>query len=89
MFDDLQLGPDGVYCVLHLLLMYSHLSSHFLSGHCPGLVDIYPGDERTLKDFKLRIIGVYPGIHLFLIGIHLFVVGFHPFLVVHYHGFWP
>jgi hypothetical protein len=55
-----------------LLLMYVHHGFHyFLSGHCPGLVDIHLGDESTSKDLKLLIIGVYHGIHPFLVGFHL------------------
>jgi hypothetical protein len=47
-----------MYCGLHLLLMYVHLGFHFfLSGLCPGLVDIYPRDESTSKDHRLLVIG--------------------------------
>jgi hypothetical protein len=82
-FDGLlYLGPDLVYCGLHLLSMYVCLGFHcFLSGHCPGLVDIHPGDESTSKYLKLLVIGVYHGFHLFLIGVYLginlFLVCFH------------
>jgi hypothetical protein len=52
--------------------MYVHLGFHFfLNGLCPRLVDIHPGDDSTSKDFKLLIIGVYPGFYIFLIGVYL------------------
>jgi hypothetical protein len=41
-----------------------------LHGLCPGLVDIHPGDESTLKDLKLLVIGLYLGYHPFFHGIH-------------------
>jgi hypothetical protein len=74
--------------------MYVQLSFHFsLSRLYPGLVDIHPGDESTLKDLTFFIIGLYLCFHLYLIGvylgIHLLLVDFHPFLVGLYHGFQP
>jgi hypothetical protein len=46
--------------------MHVHLGFHFfLSGFCPGLVDIRPGDESTPKDLKILAIGS----HFFLIGL--------------------
>jgi hypothetical protein len=41
------------------------------SGMAPGLVDIHAGDENTSEYLKFVIIGIYPGVHLFLIGVYL------------------
>jgi hypothetical protein len=43
-----------------LLVVRLHLDFHFcLSGQCPGLVDIHPGDESAVKDIRLLIVGSY------------------------------
>jgi hypothetical protein len=42
--------------------MYVHLSfCFFLIGLWPGLVNIHPGAESTLKDLALLVIGFYLG----------------------------
>jgi hypothetical protein len=60
-----------------------HVFHLLLSGLCPDLVGIHPGDESTSSDLKILVIGSYFILDLFLTGFHFNQCVFHYMFHVH------